>query len=65
MSDPSAALSVTATIAGWASVVYEKGAPVVKKTLHWGWIPLVIYLGMQTPGVDGKKPSWAGLLSPS
>ena len=64
MSSP-AATSVTSTIAGFAATVYEKATPVLKKTVHWGWIPLVIYLGMQTPGVDGKKPSWAGLLSPS
>ena len=60
-----AALSVTSTVAGWASVVYEKSSPIIKKAVHWGWIPLVIYLGMQTPQPDGKKPTWAGLLSPS
>ena len=64
MSDATA-LSVTAAIAGWASVAYEKATPVVKQAVHWGWIPLVIYLGMQTPQPDGSKPSWLGLLSPN
>ena len=64
MSDP-AAISVTSTIAGWAALAYEKATPVVKKAVHWGWIPLVIYIGMQTKLPDGTKPSWVGLLSPN
>jgi hypothetical protein len=42
--------------------IYDNACNISKKVFQWGWIPLIIYLGMTT-GSD-QKPSFLGLLLP-